>query len=453
MKKLIITSILAVLVTAGTIVRGQGLPEEYLGLPGDNLNLYAVMKLFQDSKTLEEFERNLNDKESMINNLDLNGDGFVDYITVTDYVDGKIHTIVLRAVLGRDDYQDVAVFIVEIKNKNKVRIQLIGDEALYGKNYIIEPRSETPNPGYKEEVLYGNNSTVVIIGDDYYYGLYGWPLIDYMYMPGYVAWHSNWYWGYWPVYWHPWRPWYWHYYYGYYYHWYPYYYEWYRHWDRSWYPHYNSFNYGSVRAHSPQVEQRINTGSYRETYSRPDQMDQGETRYASMHLSNTRSIRSEVTVSQPAGRTSAPQSTRTAPAATGTVSPRRSVPAVSSGEVRNTETGSRSSVTTDSRKEAVTAGERSNGVSRRSEVTVEKAPATPAVTESAPASRSSYEAPATVQRQASRVTAAPQSAPAVHSSGTRSAETRSSATADKSTSASQKSSNKEETSTPRSPRR
>jgi len=46
--------------------------DNYLGLPGDNLNLYAVMTLFQESKTLEEFERSLNDENSRINNLDLN---------------------------------------------------------------------------------------------------------------------------------------------------------------------------------------------------------------------------------------------------------------------------------------------------------------------------------------------------------------------------------------------
>ena len=75
MKKLIITSVLLTLFAAGTTLLAQDKPEEYLGLPGDNLNLYAVMKLFQESKTLEEFERNLNDEKSHINNLDQRKDG------------------------------------------------------------------------------------------------------------------------------------------------------------------------------------------------------------------------------------------------------------------------------------------------------------------------------------------------------------------------------------------
>ena len=53
MKKFIITSILAVLVAIGTKTVAQSYQEEYLGLPGDNLNLYAVMNLFQQSETLE----------------------------------------------------------------------------------------------------------------------------------------------------------------------------------------------------------------------------------------------------------------------------------------------------------------------------------------------------------------------------------------------------------------
>jgi hypothetical protein len=100
MKKLIITSILAALLTAGTALMAQDYPDEYIGLPGDNLNLYAVMNLFQESPTIEDFERNLNDVNSKINNLDLNGDNMVDYITVNDYIDGNVHNIVLRMSLS-----------------------------------------------------------------------------------------------------------------------------------------------------------------------------------------------------------------------------------------------------------------------------------------------------------------------------------------------------------------
>jgi hypothetical protein len=51
-----------------------------LGLPGDNLDLYAVLDLFQKSKTIEDFEQSLNLQETGINNLDLDLDGKVDFI-------------------------------------------------------------------------------------------------------------------------------------------------------------------------------------------------------------------------------------------------------------------------------------------------------------------------------------------------------------------------------------
>ena len=53
-----------------------------LGLPGDNLDLYAVLDLFQKSKTIEAFEKSLNDEKEGINNLDLNLDKKVDFIKV-----------------------------------------------------------------------------------------------------------------------------------------------------------------------------------------------------------------------------------------------------------------------------------------------------------------------------------------------------------------------------------
>ena len=123
------------------------------------MNLYAVMNLFQESETLEAFERSLNDKENTINNLDLNGDNFVDYITVSDYVDDNVHNIVLRASLNQNEQQDIAVFVVEKLGNDAVQIQLIGDEALYGANYIVEPiYAETPNPGYSGNAIVSNST-------------------------------------------------------------------------------------------------------------------------------------------------------------------------------------------------------------------------------------------------------------------------------------------------------
>jgi hypothetical protein len=49
MKKLGLTLILIPLFAFGTVVKAQELGDGFLGLPGDNLNLYAVFELFQES--------------------------------------------------------------------------------------------------------------------------------------------------------------------------------------------------------------------------------------------------------------------------------------------------------------------------------------------------------------------------------------------------------------------
>ena len=303
MKKFILTSILALLVAAGTSAIPQEYPDEYLGLPGDNLNLYAVMKLFQESETLEGFERNLNAENSRINNLDLNGDNLIDYITVQDYVDGDVHSIVLRVALDRKDFQDVAVFTVQKFRDGSAQIQLVGDEDLYGRNYIIEPiYDETPNPGYTGGA---SRRVAVNVVRTTPYEVAVWPVVRYIYMPDYVVWRSSWYWGYYPSYWNPWRPYYWHYYYGYHYNWYHHYYNHYHHWDHPRYSRYNDYYYSNVRAHSPYVSQRIKEGQYRDTYSRPEQRREGEALYTKVHPNQARRTAENTPAVQ--GRRSMPQ--------------------------------------------------------------------------------------------------------------------------------------------------
>jgi hypothetical protein len=312
MKKFIFATILAGFFAAGSAIVAQEKQDDYLGLPGDNLNLYAVMKLFQVSKTLEEFERDLNDEQSNINNLDLNGDGLIDYIRVFDNVDGDVHNIVLQVAVSRTENQDVAVFTVQRFNNGQVQIQLTGDEELYGRNYIIEPifdddnTSQTLNPGYtgnsrnvpEQNITYVRTTPAEIAG---------WPLVRFIFLPTYTVWHSSWYWGYYPSYWHPWRPFYWHYYYGYHYNWYNDYYGHYRRWDYHRYSRWNDYYYTSRRSYSPAVYHRIEAGNYKKTYSHPDQRRRGEAKFAEMHpdqykrVSDNRAIstrRSGTTVTQ-----------------------------------------------------------------------------------------------------------------------------------------------------------
>ena len=237
-----------------------------LGLPGDNFNLYAALSIFQESATLEEFEQKLNSDNTKVNNLDLNGDSKIDYIKVIDHKNGESHAIVLQDVISANEFQDVAVIEVERKNNNKVLIQIIGDEQLYGKNYIVEPASNgTPNPGYS-----GNSSNTYVTNNyynrepHYVYDVTTWGIIRYIFAPTYYPYVSPWYWGYYPHYWNPWFP---LFYYDYHMHWYNHYC--YNHFAPTTIYRVEHVNriYAPMRSSSPMVQSKNVRGDYRTTYS------------------------------------------------------------------------------------------------------------------------------------------------------------------------------------------
>lgn len=105
----------------------------------DNLDLRAVASIFGDAKNLQDFERQLNDPQNKISNLDLNFDRQVDYLRVIEAVEKNTHLIILQAVLEKDVFQDVATIEVERDRNNQVQIQVVGDVFMYGPNYIYEP--------------------------------------------------------------------------------------------------------------------------------------------------------------------------------------------------------------------------------------------------------------------------------------------------------------------------
>ncbi len=143
----------------------------------DNLDLRAVASVFGDSKNLEDFERRLNDPKNQISNLDLNGDGRVDYLRVIESVEGNTHLIIIQSVLGKDLFQDVATVEVEKDNRGEVQVQVVGDVYMYGQNYIYEP-------------VYVHRP---IIYTTFWVGSYN-------------PYYSPWYWGYYPVYYTHWSP-------------------------------------------------------------------------------------------------------------------------------------------------------------------------------------------------------------------------------------------------------
>ena len=137
----------------------------------DNLDLEAVAITFGESRNIEDFESRLNDPNNRISNLDLNNDGFVDFLRVVEIEENSTHLIVIQSVIGVDLYQDVASIIVEGENKNSVNVTIIGSRDIYGDNYVIVPR-------YVSRPI----------------------IFDWFWVPNYVVYHSRWYWNYYPHY-------------------------------------------------------------------------------------------------------------------------------------------------------------------------------------------------------------------------------------------------------------
>jgi len=187
---------------------------------GSNLNLQAVAELFRTSKDLEAFEKRLNDKDEGVNNLDLNEDGKTDYLRVVDHAEKNTHVIVIQAVVGKDQFQDVASIDV-VQDGDKVSLQIVGDKDIYGTDYYIEPEKE-------EEVK------------DY-------PTVKVIFVVGYSPYYSPYYWGYYPPYYHPWHP-----YPAHYYHHHVYHHHYYHHHHYGGYHH----GHGHVNPHARSVYNR-----------------------------------------------------------------------------------------------------------------------------------------------------------------------------------------------------
>ena len=168
-----------------------------LGLPGDNLDLYAVLTLFQKSKTIEAFEKTLNDEQTKINNLDLDLNKKVDFIKVTTTKKDSSFTFILQVDVTKTETQDVAVILVN-KEKGNVTIQAVGDPELYGKDYVIEPKGQssiTANPAYT-----GENPVVVNVPATTTVVVQSAPIVQYVYSPAYVPYYPPYYYGYYPPY-------------------------------------------------------------------------------------------------------------------------------------------------------------------------------------------------------------------------------------------------------------
>ena len=132
------------------------------------LDLNAVAAAFAEARSVKEFEQILNSSRYMINNLDLNRDGWIDYLRVIETHKGVYHTLLIQACLAPSVYQDVATLVAEHR-ANALYVEVIGDPYLYGYNYIVCPVFVKRPPMWD---VYGRPTYSPWVSP-YYYG--SWP--------------------------------------------------------------------------------------------------------------------------------------------------------------------------------------------------------------------------------------------------------------------------------------
>jgi len=189
-QRVIITVVLSFLMAGWTTVNAQ---QNRVEVPGDHFSLEGALQLFKQSASPEEFERMLNASDARVNNLDLNGDGSIDYIRVIDRNEGNVHAFILQAIVSETESQDVAVIELEKLANGKAVLQITGDADIYGMETIIEPTEEV-------RINAGSSTARTVVN------VWSWPSVQYVYSPYYYGWTSPWSWSYRPIWWRPWRP-------------------------------------------------------------------------------------------------------------------------------------------------------------------------------------------------------------------------------------------------------
>jgi hypothetical protein len=183
--------------------------QDSTGMPGDNFSLQGALEMFKQAGSPEEFEKLINTEDKSVNNLDLNGDGEIDYIKVIDNTDKDVHAFVLQVAVSETENQDIAVIELEKTGDTTAVVQIVGDEDIFGEQIIVEASDE----GDEVEDNNGQSNGPAanfFEGNRIVVNVFFWPSVRFVYRPVYRPWISPWRWHHYPNYWRPWRPYAWH---------------------------------------------------------------------------------------------------------------------------------------------------------------------------------------------------------------------------------------------------
>jgi hypothetical protein len=175
------------------------------GLPGDHFSLQGALDMFKNASSPEDFEKLINTSGKNVNNLDLNGDGEVDYIKVIDKADKQVHAFILQVAVSETENQDIAVIELEKTGDTTAVLQIIGDEEIFGEQVIVEASDEGDEEVADDDK--GNGPSIFFDGPyRIVVNVFYWPTVRFVFRPAYVPWASPWRWRHYPGWWRPWRP-------------------------------------------------------------------------------------------------------------------------------------------------------------------------------------------------------------------------------------------------------
>ena len=184
------------------------------GLPGDQFSLQGALEMFKQANSPEDFEKLLNTADNHVNNLDLNGDGDVDYVRFIGKRDKDVHVFILQVPISEKESQDIAAIELEKTGSENAVLQIVGDEDIYGEQVIVEP-----DGGDEEEVENDDRGKGPFAPEAFsarfappriVINVWMWPCVRFVYAPAYAVWVSPWRWRVYPAWWRPWRPLAWH---------------------------------------------------------------------------------------------------------------------------------------------------------------------------------------------------------------------------------------------------
>ncbi len=136
----------------------------------EGLDLKALTLLVKEVKDASELEKRLNTSGS-INNLDLDANGVVDYVKVTEYGTEQHKGFSFTVEVAPGDVQEIAT-IELVKEQEKVAVNTYGNQNIYGPGYSYHSRFDLSDvlvtawlfgafdrPAYHSPYGYGNYPT------------------------------------------------------------------------------------------------------------------------------------------------------------------------------------------------------------------------------------------------------------------------------------------------------